>query len=368
VLRRSVLLALCAAACVAVGACGDDSSPSDAGGGSTTAAPETAAKSVDVGGGQKIEIKGERPKIAFFIAGSSDPFLIANIAEIKSFAKEQGLEYKLFDAQFDAGKQVNQMATALQSGQYNAWVLQSLAGDQECDLAAKKAPAAGIVVSVVGTTVCGRDLNAREELWAPGTLNYIGPAGVAGYRGVAEYAAEQNPGAQKVLVITPPPLLSLTRQQDQATKEFVKEHPNFDVVATVRTDNSSPVCNQKTANALQAHPDVTVILTGSTTCTQGIVPALRSAGKLGKIKVYEYGSGIPWELEALEKGWIESSTSRYPRTMIRTAIQHLQAVWKGEKTPHFVPNDGHPPESGRKEADPVYIVTKDNVDTFTPES
>jgi len=96
------------------------------------------------------------------------------------------------------------------------------------------------------------------------------------------------------------------------------------------------------------------------------LPALEAAGKLGKVKVYEAG-GTEWSVEALRKGWIEATTGFYRKTAAETAVRAILDARAGKTVPRVVLNDGHLLIAGQQAAQ-VGIVTRANVDTYTPES
>ena len=71
--------------------------------------------SIDVGGGHVIRTDGKALKIAFFSLGSSNSFLKAQNEKAFATAKELGVSLDIFQSEFDASKQMDQMQIALAS-------------------------------------------------------------------------------------------------------------------------------------------------------------------------------------------------------------------------------------------------------------
>lgn len=354
------LTAIAAAGCGS----GDD-------GGGTAAAPAAngeATAAIDVGLPTKVELGGEPLRIAVFAAGTSNSFLLAQNEEAEKEAAKQGVDLDVLDGKFDPAVQYGQMQTALQTKKYNAWIVQANDAVQACDVVSKKAPAAGIVVSVVTLPVCGRATKQGEELWAPGTLNYIGGnETVDSYKVIWEKAVKDNPGPQKVGVMTGPDLNTNTINYITAMKQVLADAPNFEIVGHVRTDYSVPDATEKGQTLVQAHPDMTILMSDYTNITKGGIAGLKAAGLLGKVKVYDAG-GTTAAVQYIKDGTTVLTTAKYARIPMAVAVQQLVKAAKGETVDRFIENDGHPLEPGRKPGDPVYLITKDNVDGYTPDN
>ena len=324
-------------------------------------------RTVEVGNGQKVKFDPKKPmKIALFIEVANNSAVQSSIRGAKAQAKKLGVQIDVFDPNFDSAEQVYQMQNALLKD-YNAWVVAPVNGEQVCNVLTKQAPQRGIIVSVISLPICGRSLNEGEKLWAPGTLDYIGGNETPdAFKAVMEHAIKDNPGPQKVGILTGPDLHPITLAQDKAIKEVTKEHPNFKVVSKLRTDYSPPDSQQKTQTMIQAHPDINMIFGTYSTMSKGAVPALKAAGMNNKVKVYENG-GTVWSVNALKKGDIQATTGYYRATAAETAVQAIADARKGKKVPRVVLNDGHKLIPGQKKGQ-VGILTRENLKGYKPES
>lgn len=331
---------------------------------SATAAAELP---VDVGLDKPVIVDTDRPlKLALFIEIGTNSAVQSTIKGVEAMAEEHGLSYDVFDARFDVARQINQMETALFNG-YDAWVVVPVEGTQICDMVTARAPAENVLVVQATGTACGRSSMEGADLWAPGTLAYVGGNETPrAFEAVMERAIADNPGPLKVGVLTGPNLHPITVAFDKALAEVKDTHPEFEVVALHRTDYSPPDAQMKTQTMLQANPELDVIIGAYTNMSKGAVPALEAAGRQGAVKVYEAG-GTVWSVEALRSGAIEATTGFYRQTAAETAVAAILDARAGKPVPRAILNDGHALIPGQ-EAGSVGLVTRENVDAYAPES
>lgn len=333
---------------------------------SSTSALAQESVSIDVGGGYVIKTNGEPLRIAFFALGSNNSYLDAQNEEAFIVADKLGIELDLFDGQFDPARQMDQMQVALASGNYNGWLVQAASGDILCDIASRQAPSANILVQTSSITLCGRVLGEGEELWTPGTLNFVGGnETVAAWRTLWDHAVAENPGPQKVGVIVGNPLSSITLAFMEAMEQALPS--DWTVLPAVNTDYSVPDSQAKAVPLIQANPDMTIIMSAYTNISKGVVAALQQANRLDEVKIYE-GGGTETALKWVDEGILEATMARYSRSPIRYSIEAMAAAWAGENVPRFMGNDGHPMEVGRAEDAAVFLVTRDNVENYHPEN
>jgi ribose transport system substrate-binding protein len=323
--------------------------------------------SVEVGAKAPVVVDTAAPlKLALFIEIGTNSAVQSTIEGVKAMAVKNSFTFDVFDARFDVARQINQMQTALNNG-YNAWIVVPVEGNQVCDMVTKEAPAHNVLVAQATGTACGRSSNEGEALWAPGTLTYVGGNETpSAFEAVMLQAIADNPGPQKVGILTGPNLHPITVSFDKALAEVTKEYPDFKVVAKYRTDYSPPDNQAKTQTMLQSNPDLTIIVGAYTNMSKGAIPALEAAGKLGQVKVYEAG-GTQWSAEALRKSWIQATTGFYRKTAAEAAVQAILDARAGKVVPRVILNDGHVLISGQ-EYGHVGIVTKANVDGYVAES
>jgi ribose transport system substrate-binding protein len=327
-----------------------------------SAAAYAASVSVDVGNGMKVMTDPSEPlKIAMFMPALNTSYLQANIKGAQDEAAKVGATINVFDAKFDPMNQLNQMENAIQTKQYNAFIVFPLAGQVVCKAATEDAPKAGILVSTYHFSVCNTTFEADDKQWAPGTLQFVG--GSSSYAAFVNYLTEimkSNPGPQKVGILTGLELADDTLRMKRALDELGPKFPQFQVVDNQHTDYTIPDAQKHAQNMIQTHPDIGIIISDYSNITRAAVNALQQAGKLGGIKIYDFG-GTSWSKKAIEDGQVVATVPFYAYSSTVVAVRNLALAHQGKEVPHYIPNDGGP-------ADAPVIVDKSNVDKFKPES
>lgn len=314
-----VLLALLASGALLLAGCSSPSQEAAENAESGTAGeqPETTVESV------------EDLKVAYFSAGSSNQYLQAAIDEAKVYAEEQGFELDVFDGEFDAQVQFDQMQTAVTSGRYNAFAVEPNDGSLVCNLLTEDAPEAGIMVAVFNLPICGRAENLGEETWEPGTVNYVGGQTADVYQQWVEQVKQDYPDGAKIALLSGPDLNANTIVFFEAAKAF-GEGP-WEVVAQQSTDYTTAQAFQAAQTFMQANPDLNVVMSNFSGMTRGVVQATGGSD----VAVYDFG-GDQWALDNVKNGDIASSIIMLPRQETRYALQGFVDTVNGEQTPKFV--------------------------------
>jgi ribose transport system substrate-binding protein len=327
--RLSVALALMGATLV-VAACGGSDSASES---------ETTA--VDVGSGT-VDIATEPTDVAMFVAGSASGYTFTAALEkgAEKAASENGMKVEFFEANFDPAAQYSQVQSALASGKYDAFVIQPTS-PQLCKLLRDAAVENDVLVTVIGATLCGQDHETGDKLWSPGTLTYVGGQyGVPGFTAYVEDIVADNPGPQKAIQVIGPKEFGVTRAWFEAVDPIYEANPQFDVVATVYTDYTTPDAFRKTQDALQGNPDVGIVISQYGDLTRGVVRAA-DALERDDLKIYDFG-GSAESVDLMDKGKVQATFATYPRSMGSAAIEAIVAAAAGEEVPRFIEKDGNP--------------------------
>lgn len=298
----------------------------------------------------------EEMKVAYFSAGSSNQYLKAAIDEAKVYAEEEGFSLDVFDGEFDAQTQFDQMQTALTSGKYNVFAVEPNDGNLVCNLLTKEAPAAGVMVTVFNLPICGRATNLGDETWEPGTVTYVGGQTLDVYQSWVEQVKEAYPDGAKIALISGPDLNANSICFFDAAKAF-GDDGKWEVVAQQTTDYTTPQAFQAAQTIMQANPELDVIMSNFSGMTRGVVQA--TAGT--DIAVWDFG-GDQWALDNVKSGALASTIMMLPRQETRDALAAVVGLVNGEDVPVFVNlaesdalPDGNP------------FVYPDNVDQYTAE-
>ena len=321
--------------------------------GCTAASSQTTADS-----GSKVTSSISDPaklKVAYFVSAANNEYLKASIDEAKKVAAENHFSVDIFDGQFSAQVQYDQMQTALTSGKYNAFAVMSNDGNLECKFLTKDAPAAKVLVTLVNQAICGRGPNAGDQLWQPGTVTIAAGQTLDGYNAWVDDVMKKNPNGGNIALVTGPALSTNTVSFHTAAKKF-SANPKFHIVADQQTDYTTAQAFGAAQTIIQSHPDLNIIMSNYSGMTRGVVQA--TAGT--KVHVYDFG-GDQWSLDNVRKGVLESTVMMLPRTEVRDALEALVSTVKGKPVPHFIDFMKSPSLPGTP------FVTKDNVDKFTAE-
>lgn len=309
---------------------------------------------IDVGGGKTVSGGCDPLKIAFLTAATNNVYLQSGIKGAQDAAKEAGATLDVFDGNWTPATQYNQVQNILSSGKYNAILAEMNDGAQACKILTEDAPAKNVLVAVANQPLCNKADKEGEEYWAPGTLDFVGGSqGRQAFRDFFTLIAKQNPGPQKVIVVTGPDLNANTINTDAALKDVQEKYPDFKVVASVRTNYTIPQGNEKTLPLLQANPDATILIGNYSDITRGAVQAVKQAGRKDTLKVYDSG-GSEWAFQAVRDGDVYLTRTYTPYTEMYEGVKALAAAWKGEKVPRYVALESA-------------LVTKENIDQNKPQ-
>lgn len=321
---------------------------------------------VDVGNGLKVNLKtGQNLKVAVFIPGVANKYGEEQQKAAKETAAKLGMDMTLFDGAYDANKQLNQMQTALKSGNYDAAVVQALDGAMSCKLLTEDFPEANILTSISGSPLCDDGTNPAgksvDEVWAPGTLNFVGSNSTREYtEGWLAAAAKANPGKQKVLAVLGLAVNPQTRVTETALAKFSKDNPNY-TVEKIYTDFTTTDAFNKTQTYLQGHRDTSLILSLYTPdISQGVIQAVQDAGLPGQINVVDQGFG-EFQIEQIEAGNVQLSTLFFPYNGMKVNLESIAAAQRGDAGSRFMD------DSVIGTAKSPFMVTKETISALPAE-
>ena len=313
-----------------------------AGGASMTMAAGGSV-SIDVGIDHKIDVQGPI-KLAYFAPGANNSWLQAAIRGVKeAIAKVPDASVTVFDAQWDGVKQFNQVQNALQSGKFNVGLIDPVNSQAMCNIVSKEAAKSNVVMSNFTHPICDRYPEEGEKRYTPGTLDYVDANDTVNeLKAYVEFIGKANPGKQKLVTLSGPPIDGMTKNVQTAFAQLKAANfdPDLDLSNLITTNFSLDEAHTKLAALLQANPDITIVWAPATSdVAQGAYAAVKEAGMTGKVKVYEKG-GSPWAIDMLSKGLIAGSQPQYPYTIGRIAVEQIADAFAGKAIPRFVPDYG----------------------------
>ena len=247
-------------------------------------------------------------------------------------AAEYGATIQIFNGEFDSEKQVNQVTGAITSGDFDGFVLEANNAQQLCS-AAEATLEAGIALAVTNVPVCDEEYVAYE-----GTTIFVGGQSPEVYTQWFTQGFESGPGGQ-FAVLNGPAVHGNTTRARTVLDGLKPQYPDWEEVAFDATEYQASVALTKTENILNKYPDVNVIFSSYSGHTAGIIAAVKAAGKIGEIKIFDLG-GDQQMFKALEAGEITSTQIFLPYEEQYRAVQSVIASLSGLEELDGVPATG----------------------------
>lgn len=319
---------------------------------------------VDLGAGKSVKYDAVKPiRMVWFNFGSGYTYTEAITQGALARAKELGVQLDVKDAQVNPGTQVQQMQSAITSGQYVGGFVLPIAQDLLCDIGTNLAPRHNFMLVVTNAPICGRVPKEGNDTWAPGTLAFDSAGQeISNFTNYCEYIRANNPGKQKVIVLAGLPTAGQSQNANTACRKVSKEHPEFEVVDTIYTDFSQSTAVPQMNAALLRHKDTTIVASIYSELTKGTVQVLKQQNKKD-VKVYDVG-GDQSVLPMIERGDVQMTTPYYPRTMGATAVQAIYDARVGRKPLiRFYANSGKPIPAMQGDK-PLLAITKENLEQY----
>jgi erythritol transport system substrate-binding protein len=253
-------------------------------------------------------------------------------------AKELGFEPLVLSHDDDAAKQDQLVDLAISRGA-KAIVLDNAGADASV-AAVRKAKNAGIP-----TFLIDREINATGVATAQIVANNYQCATL----GAQEFVRLMGEKGKYVELVGKE---SDTNAQvrSQAYNEVLGQYPQLVQVAKQSANWSQTEAFEKMETLLQAHRDVTGVISGNDTMAKGAAAALKAAGK----DVVVVGlDGSPEAIDAIKTGEMDATVLQPAVKMAQSAVEQAQAYLKNGKTTL--------PE---KQALDCELVTRENADQF----
>ena len=197
----------------------------------------------------------------------------------------------------------------------------------------------------------------------PGLVSYVGAEETQDFLAnwIDGIRQDRDGEESRVLVLEGPAGITLSSNMDRGLAAAEANDPNFEVVATVNTDFSTADAQAKAETLLQAHPDANVVVSAFSDMSIGVLNAIEDQNLSGKVAIYDIGAGTD-TLDLIKDGSIRGSLVFSPRTYAKTSLDALKQVWEtGEMPDKFLPALSY------GTMDEPFIVTKENLDEYTPE-
>lgn len=320
-----------------------------------TTAGTTASSTEGTDGGSGSGADGA--KIAYLSASSANTWLASSLEQMQKVAADKGIEIVEFDAQFDPTAQSSQFQDVLAQGGYQGIILVSLNGAASApDI--QSAADAGIPVVVLNQVV-GDDFQTADPQVPGVDASIMSPPYQNGKR-LGELTVKACEGVDpcKVGYIYGIKGIPIDEALRQGFSDVTADHPNITIAAEGEGKYLGPEEGiNATQDMLQVAPDLNVIV-GSDQSIQGSETALTDEGKLADVKLIGLGGSEPAIAGVKDGKWF-GDVFGAPADEGRVAMETMIDILNGGKTGIGYDPLVDAPDNG--------LVTKDNVDQFTPQ-
>ena len=292
-------------------------------------------------------------KIAFFAASSQNGFNQATYAGIEERAAELGVETAIFDGQFDAEKQYNQIEDVLAGGNYDGFIVMpndsiGIAG------AFEQVIAAGIPIATTLFPI-GPDLNSLDPQ-VPGITATLASPPVDGAteqaNALVKFCESLDPC--NVVAIIGAKIFPFDNLRLETFLNVLGEHDNIVVVATGEGWYDPDTSLTAMTDILQANDDVHAVLSNADQHLVGVEIALEAAG-YDVEEVYLSGGGAASiAVDAIREGRWDATLAYFPKTMGVLALDAIVTRLQGGDPPVAINMDlvgPMPPMITKKELD-----------------
>ena len=277
-------------------------------------------------------------RVAFLASSSENGFNQAIWEGIKKRAAELGIEVEIFNGEFNAEKQNNQVEDLVASKKFDGIILEP--NDSVGIANALKDAIAADIKVVVTLFPVGPKLDTLEPQ-IPGLTATVASNPAVGAKVVADQVVKYCEGKDpcNVIVIVGQKIYPFDNLRYQTELDTFKSHPNIKVVGTVEGGYDPDKTMTGVQNVLQGHKDVDAMIAMGDQMMVGAELAAKDAG-LDTSKMLVIGGGASEiGIKAIRDGRWTASIAFFPVTMGEYALQALADAFAGKQVNPVVDSD-----------------------------
>lgn len=264
--------------------------------------------------------------LAYFTSGGDNTYQKTNLKAAVETAKKYGEHMETFAAHFQDSLQLNQVMGAINSQHLDGITIECI-NPGTCCAPVRAALAKHIVVSVTNVQACDTPYNVPYK----GTAGYVGGQATSVYVKWFESAFKKYPKGGEFGVLVGPIQQGNSLRAEQAVKILKKKYPQWKMVGGFLDTgyNAGPALS-KTQDLIQSYPNLKLLFSNYSGQTPGAIAALRSAGKLKQVKIFDFG-GDTTMFKALAAGQIQETLIMLPYEEVERGIQMVIGELSGLK-------------------------------------
>jgi ribose transport system substrate-binding protein len=262
-------------------------------------------------------------KLAFFASGGDNDYQLAGLKAATDTAKRYGESMQTYAAHFDNALQLNQVMSAISGGGFDGFIIEAINPGTICS-SVRNALRKHIVVAMVNIQAC----NARFDVPYPGTVAMVGGQQRSVYFRWFESGFNTDPKGGEFAVLVGPITQGNSVRAHTVLDLLKAKYPHWKLVGFEDTGYNAGPALKKTEDILQAHPHLKLLFSNYSGQTPGAIAALKSAGMLGKVKIYDLG-GDKVMFKAVEDGTVVETGIYLPYEEVERGVEAVIAKLSG---------------------------------------
>jgi ribose transport system substrate-binding protein len=259
-----------------------------------------------------------QPRMTLIVGSEGDDFYKAMECGAKEAAQRHGVQLDLQGPRaFDTSSQV-QIVNSVVAKHPDA-VLIAPTDDTALYPPLRQVHDAGTKIVTVDTTLRNKDI-----VTAAIGSDYVQLG--------AEAAKELNTllhGQGKIMVIASPPGVTTSDLSRRGLADTLARYPGLQLVSTQFSGGDAAKSASLLAATLAQHPDLAAVFTLNGSDAQGVVTALRQAGKQNQVKFIS-GDAQPFQVDELKKGEVAELLLHKPFEIGEQGVEQALAAVKGQ--------------------------------------
>ncbi len=281
----------------------------------------------------------DKYKIAFLASSSENGFNQAIWEGVKARAAKLGnIDVEVFNGEFNATKQYNQVEDLVASKKFNAIILEP---NDSVGIANALKDAIGAGIKVVVTLFpVGPKLDTLEPQ-IPGLTATVASNPAIGAKVSADEVVKHCEGKDpcNVIVIVGQKIYPFDNLRYQTYLEVFKSHPNIKVVGTVEGNYDPNATMSGVQNVVQGNKKIDAMMAMGDQMMAGAALAVKDAG-LDISKMYVVGGGASEiGIKEIREGRWSATIAFFPKTMGEYCVQALADAFAGKKVDPVIDSD-----------------------------
>lgn len=327
---KKVLAALLVATMVFAGCGAKEETPAEA--------PAESAAEAEVEAEAPAEESTEKPKVLMTISNQQNEFIVGMGESFLSVGEEYGYDVQLMDANLDPTAQISQIETAISQGAVA--ILVEPCSTDGLTSGLQEAYDAGIPIFTIHNGVSATDLITsaiRVDVKQGGALKM-------------QQVVDDLGGSGDIAIMTGTLGQDTTNQICGGYEEVLAENPDINVVFEGAGNWGAADAAPLAENWLASGKNIDAIVCNNDGMALGVLPVLKTAGKVGEIKLYGLDATSEG-LKAVKAGEMAATIYVDAEAEIRAAFDMIDTIQAG----------------GTVESEyvvPAAIITAENVDEY----